>query len=364
MTANYDSLHDLFSTDEINAFNAAPLKGRKRHPTWYPICFSEPRPAEIVTNKAVALIDRQQEGRAWLHNLKPRLIDIADYEEAASALAELRAYGALLEAGFSVKPIPTSSIPTADFEADAGDGPIVVEVFAKHQDEQQQQLIEDVAAGKTPPGVERSHTQRGNRRMEITTMELHPAGIPDPNKPHDCVQANLISRVCAAKKDETQFPADKPSLLWIDFMTFGQWPEVLSLEQAAPLISGHQGLTSGALWYAFYGWLHAPIFEEDAVLCDRIVPMGHDGRFRLKGKSKSKLAGVILSMHAETTLFENPWTDLSLPDRARRYCERLPWFNIACSVADWKTGDAFCKVELGRRQVEAMAQWREVLRNA
>lgn len=40
----------------------------------------------------------------------------------------------------------------------------------------------------------------------------------------------------------------------------------MKLEQAAPLISGRDGPTSGALWYAFYGWRGAAIFEGGAVL--------------------------------------------------------------------------------------------------
>jgi hypothetical protein len=235
-----------------------------------------------------------------------------------------------------------------------------LEVFAKHQDEEESNLSDAVSAGQTPPGVERHVVENERGRVETTILEVRPCGAPDPGKPHDSVQANLISRICAAKGKERQFPSDRPSLLWIDLRSFGAWPEVLKLEQCAPLISGHHGLTSGALWYAFYGWQGAPIFEEDFHLHERIVPMGHDGRFRLQGTKKSKLSGSIIALSETLVLFENPWPNYPLPDRARRFAERLPWFDLSHSICNWSSGDADILAGLGRRQIEAMQHWRDV----
>ena len=173
-----------------------------------------------------------------------------DPEEASAALAELRTYGAFLEAGFKIKPIPVKDDSTPDFEVDAGDGPVIVEVFAKHQDESETELWEDIESGKTPEGVERHSTKINGGEIRTVISEQRPGGAPDPDKRNDSVQANVISRICAAKGKEKQFPTDKPSLLWIDLRSFGAWPEVVELEQCTPLMSGHHGLTSGALWYA------------------------------------------------------------------------------------------------------------------
>jgi hypothetical protein len=67
----------------------------------------------------------------WLGRLAPRLTRIDDPEEAAAALAELRAYGGLLEAGYGVTPIREKGESTPDFEVDAGDGPVIVEVSSQ-----------------------------------------------------------------------------------------------------------------------------------------------------------------------------------------------------------------------------------------
>ena len=97
----------------------------------------------------------------------------------------------------------------------------------------------------------------------------------------------MISRVCAIKQDEKQIPDDLPALLVADFAHFGGpvGAEFLNSGQTAPIDSGHHGITCGSIWYAMYGWRHAPIFEEGS---HHLVRMGHDGRFRLDERDKSK----------------------------------------------------------------------------
>lgn len=351
-------IRDLLSQDEVTAINNAPLIAGARHPTWYPIFRPTDRPAEVLTNQSVAIVANAAKNIDWLRALHPRLVRLDDHEEAAAALAELRAYGAFVEAGFAVTPIPRAATTTPDFTVDAGDGAVVVEVFTKNQDAAQKAFLAQIRAGNTPPGVGRSIFKGKRFSMTTTVATLQPGGAPDPAKPDDSTQANMISRVCAAKADETQLPNDRPSLVWIDFRNFGLWPEVLTLEQSAPLMSGHHGLTSGALWYAFYGWRGAPIFEEDVPLHERVVTMGHNGRFRLTGAKKTKLSGAILVLHDGLILLENPWAAHPLPGRARRFSERLPWFDLGRSICNWAPGDALALAESGRRQIEIMAEWR------
>jgi hypothetical protein len=360
VTTTPQSVRDLLNADEISAIENAPLIAGARHPTWYPIFRQPQHRLDFDNNRSVALVRGQANGIDWLHRQQPMLTAIDDPEGAAAALTEIRAYAALVEAGFTTAPILRAGSPTPDFGIDAGDGIVDVEVFAKHQDDDQKDMLADPPRG-IPPDVERS--DRRPRQVLFTETELHPGGAPDPAKPHDSTQANMISRVCAAKGKEAQVRDDRPSLLWIDFRSFGIWPQVLALDQAAPLISGNHGLTSGALWYAFYGWRGAPIFEEDFFPMDRVVPMGHDGRFRLSGKKKSKLSGALLVLEDGQILFENPWANQPLPARARRLCERLPNFDLGRAICSWSPGDAEMLVEIGRRQIEAMRHWRDAWTN-
>ncbi len=360
MTKSLTYVRDLFSDDELTTIKNWPLISGIRHPTWFPIFYEEQKPVEILSNGAVANIDRDG-GAGWLKSLRPRLLQYDNPEEASACLAELRAYGGLLEAGFSVKPIHRSSKATPDFEIDAGDGRVIVEVFTKHEDGDQLTTRRAIAAGETPLGVERSVIEGKHVTVHTTISVGQPGGAPNPEKPNDSVQANVISRVCAAKGNETQLPDDAPSLLWIDFRSFGSWPEVFDIRQTSPIMSGHRGLTSGALWYALYGWKGAPIFEEDFFPLDRVVPMGHDGRFRLAGNKKTKLSGAILALSEGVAFLENPWAKNRLFDKARRMIERLPWFDLSASICDWHPGDAKMRVDLGKREIEAMEYWREQL---
>ncbi len=92
------------------------------------------------------------------------------------------------------------------------------------------------------------------------------------------------------KDKEAQRREGVTSVLWLDPSRFGAMTHTL-LEQTIPLVSGHVGLTSGAIWHAFYGWKGAPILEEGN---RKRIEMGHEGRFRLSGTKKSHLAAVII----------------------------------------------------------------------
>ena len=360
MSADLRSIRDLLTQEDLSMLQHDPSIGGARHPTWYPIFYQESRTVDVLSNRSVALVN-EASGAKWLRDLHPRLVRQKDREEASAALAELRAYGGFLEAHFRVSPIPTATEATPDFSIDAGDGEVIVEVFTKQQDDQQKRILNRIFAEEIPTGTERS-VARGERvTIKTANSVIQPGGAPDPAKPHDSVQANLISKVCGAKGDEVQFDKDHPSLLWIDFRSFGIWPEIVELNQATPLISGYNGLTSGALWYAFYGWCGAPICEPDFFPHSRVFPMGHDGRFRIRGIKKSKLSGAILTLSDGLVLLENPWATNRLFDRARHFCERLPGFDLGRSICDWSPGDALTLANLGRRQIESIAQWQQNL---
>lgn len=348
-------LHDLFDPQELKTIEDAPLVMGMRHPTWFPLFSESPRAVDYLVHQAVGAIYGESNGEPWLKDIAPRLMDFKDINIASSALAELRAYGGFLEAGFAVEPIPRSDNSTPDFRIGAGDGQIVVEVFAKHQDKEQDRLLDAIHTPGTalPPGVERYVWTVGQRAVTTTIAELMPAGKPDPNKPHDSIQANLVSRVCAIKQHEHQLSGTEPALLVIDFTQFGGpiGAQFLELEQAAPIESGHHGITCGAIWYAMYGWKGAPLFQEGS---HEFVRMGHDGRFRLTGKQTTKLSGVLVVFCDGAVFLENPWAVHRIPDQARLNLCQFPWFNLARSIADWQPGDALSHVELHRRMIEFM----------
>jgi len=357
-TPTIASLSDLFTPEEIEGIDKAPLlPTRTRHPTWFALCSREPRPVDNLVRLAVPAIAEATGGETWLKDLRDRLLNLQDDSGASSALAEIRAYGGLLEAGFDVTPIIRASDATPDFTVDGGDGPVTVEVFSKHQDKQQDKLM---AAANTPNGVhpygiERSEATVGNSTIRTAMTELTPGGRPDPTKKGDSVQANLISKVCSMKPDETQVAPDRPCVLIADFTHFGGpiAAQMLKPHQTSPLIRGFhgRGLCSGAMWYGVYGWKGAPVFEDPSAP----KRMGHDGRFRLDGKKKSRLSAVLFVFHEDVVLLENPWADRPLPPLARFMFGRYPYFNLPYSIADWHPGNSQAIVEAQRRMIEAFA---------
>ncbi len=356
------NLISLLKKCEIKAIDEFTDAARGRHPAWTALHAHEPHvdyersPKDYLVNEAVALIWGKDGGHHWLQAAKKRIAQTANFEECASALAEIRCYGAMLEAGFSIHPIPAKSTPTPDFQYDIHGYTGAVEVATKLEHTDQVDRARKIAAGATPDGVERSTFLAPSGKIELTVNEMHPFGAPDPNKAGDTAQTNAISRICAIKGKETQTVEGQPSILWIDCRDLGKWPGFLTVEHTSPIISGHAGaLTSGLFWYGFYGWKDAPVLEGHSSDFNSITPMGHDGRFHSDAQTSSRYSAAVICLQKATVLYENPAAPERLPNAMRRAFTRLPSFDISHSVADWKSGDVQRSIELARSMIEALS---------
>lgn len=351
-------LHSLFSTEQIEAIDNAPFYAGDRHPAWSALFLDQASAVDCLTRRSADALARLPEQRDAMRNTLARAASLANIADAAAALAELRSFGSMIEAGMEVRPIDAGGQhgATPDFVADVGDGQVTIEVHAKHEAGPQTELRRAVADGDDVPGVERNSHDIGDWTVTFTTAELCPGGVPDPEKPFDSIQANVISKLCSVKAEETQRRDGVPAVLWIDLSHFGVMTHTL-LEQTIPLISGNIGLTSGAIWYAFYGWKGAPILEEGN---RKSIEMGHDGRFRMSGPKKSRLAAVITCFEEGLVLFENPWAEIPIPPKFRRHCERLPWFKLGHSLADWSPGETYTLVTVAEGRIRALAAERYI----
>lgn len=360
--SHLSDLISLLEPDDIKKIDDCVDAAGRRHPAWTAIHANDskkdyvPSPKDRLVNEAVALISVRDGGLAWLKSAKKRIAQISDFEECASALAETLCYGAMLEAGFGMYPIPTERTPTPDFHYDLGGFTGVVEVATKLEHAEQVDRAKKIAAGETPDGVARSTFTTPTRKIESTTAVMHPFGAPDPDKEGDTTQTNAISRICAVKGKETQIVEGQPGILWIDFRDLGDWPGVLTVDDTSPLISGHGGsLTSGPFWYGFYGWKGAPVLEGHAPDRKSVTPMGHYGRFHPDSPKKSLYFAAVICLEKATVLFENPAASERLPDAVRIALTRLPWFDISHSIADWKNGDVQRSTELARSMIETLS---------
>lgn len=354
-------LKALLADDEQRIVEDHIAAGRQRHPAWSALNTHElarqydRSPKDYLVNSAIETISRHENGRQWLKRNKPRIVQTGNPSDCAAVLAEIRCYGALLETGLAVRPVPTASTATPDFSFEIDGQSGIVEVATKQEDTDQIKRAEQTAAGDMPEGTERSTIETAGGRLEFTAMELHPFGAPNPDKPGDSTQANAISRICGIKADEKQVAEGQLALLWLDFRDLGQWPGILKVENTSPLISGRAGtLTSGPIWYAFYGWKGAPILEEDRPGVQSIETMQHFGRFHPDRPTPSKYAAAVVCLDDATVFFENPSTQTSLPSILRHKLIRLPWFNLGHTVANWQPGDLMDSIRLSRSVIEAL----------
>jgi hypothetical protein len=332
-----------------------------RHPAWSIMNAGsstvsyERSPKDFLANEAVHFIKQDGNSETWFNNTLKRVAQTGDLEESASAIAEICCYGAMREAGFTVRAIRPASTPKPDFEFSLENTTGVIEVATKLAHDRRVRRVRQIADGETPPGVERSKFKISGTKITSLKAEVHPFGPPNPDKLGDTTQTNAISRICSIKAKETQFVEGLPSILWIDFRHLGQWPAVLTEKQSSPLICGRHGtLCSGAIWYAFFGWNGAPVFDDKIGGGYTVTPMAHDGRFYKGAIKSSRYSAAIICLQKATILFENPVTKTPLTDEQRATLTRLPWFSLEYSAAEWRPGDLDRAHELARSMISAL----------
>jgi len=342
----------ILSKDELeNLYSFS--NGQGRPPSWSVIFCRDAHEknankADFTTYYAFNSIVDEPLGKEWLKSQKCRLLPPETYSGIASMMSEIRCYGALLQAGFIVEPIPTQEKSTPDFKVKFqnrlnptdGGRHFYVEVAAKREDRKETQVSEDVSKGLTHEGVHKREYSQGQQKLTMITRELHPFGKPDRGKPNDSTLANAISRICAIKQSEEQAHEGVPNVLWVDLIDFDSFRGSSFRDDFGPLSTTmhHGGLISGRFWYAFYGWKGASIFEPHGHT-DRRVEMGHDGRFNSKDKP-SKFNSVIICIEGKTVILENPNAKNPLNQNELMMMHGLPNFDLNNSIASWWEGAA------------------------
>jgi hypothetical protein len=322
------SLSEFLTSEELAAFRQHPVTAERPHPLTTLLRYEDGRSQHAVNTeralKQVSIADLN-----WIEKIKPRIVG-PDLLDSASALSELRAYGALLEAGYQVKPVPTEERPTPDFTITDGSTTVLVEVHAKQFDETTEKEFQEhrkwVSEQPSPSGV------------TSYTHWVHPWGKPTPGKRGDSTTTNAISRICSIKKDEKQFVSGVPGILWMDFQDLYSLDMSMTAEQFRPVISSNEYLTSGALWHGLYGWKGAPVFNHchysHLDLPSQIIQMEHGGRFF----QPTKLSAIVASFPTATILAESPIRGMQLSQNLRLRYMGLPWAGIQHTIAEWTSG--------------------------
>ena len=299
----------------------------------------------------------------WLRSLRRRLLQVDDFTAASSALGEIRAHGGLLETWCSVSPTPTvaGSAVQPEFEVNAGDGPVIVEVHSRQLDgDQVRRLADHHAHLKTLHAAEVAKAGSANGAKNVATfgeIVVFPTGAPVPGKAGDSVLTNTISRIASIKQNEKQVDPSKPFVLWLDLQDPVVWGIPPADELFRPLYSeSKDGLVgSGPFWFALYGRAGDPLLESRGYSY-RSTSMLHPGRFFQTIKSHggpTRLSAVVFSLPRATILMENPAAMHPLPEKFRASMLKAPFFRLDLSILEWRTGLVQQNIDIERQIIEA-----------
>ena len=326
---NLTPLFEVFTRADLESLRGTSI-GSRSHPL-VSLLGDLQRPSQVAHNTARATRHILRCNKTWLNQIRDRLLDKSDPTNAAGALAEVRAYGALLEAGLDVVPLHTEKgQPTADFRASSTDIDVIIEVHCRQLSDETQKSIDEHAIRQEQEFQKwRTENPKGGAFMGQPHV-VRPFGDPKPGR---TVTARAISALCQMKGDEKQFSDRSANVLWIDLQDDYTFHGMFSEGTTSPIRSWNGKFTSGELWYALYGWTGAPIFEHfpDVPLREPSC-MEHKGRYR----QATLLSAVIATFPKATVLLEHPSPTRMLPNVFRERAMLLPRANIERSLCSFK----------------------------
>jgi len=131
-------LRELIGESIFSALSLLIASDGERHPTWCAIYYAEDGQAQLPERARVSLsIEKSLRSitahdKPWLSAALVERLTSQAFSEAASALGEIRAYGALIEAfGTKASEVPTGKAATPDFAVRNREEVVYVEVATK-----------------------------------------------------------------------------------------------------------------------------------------------------------------------------------------------------------------------------------------
>lgn len=331
------SLRSLFATQEIDLLKRMRRKDR-RHPLQR--LFPQERDDDVTANTSLALETIFERDHNWIRSKKRKLSSIDNFEAASSLLGEIRAYGSLLAAGLQTRPARAGGESEPDFLVENN---VFIEVHTKQSEPSEAYALE-----------------RFNLRDKASisvSRGIHPNSPFGAPTRDDSTTRIAIQKLAQIKQEEEekkkQFSNLYPSILWLDFQD-EIWNLIIGADAAEPVTLWNDEYYSGPLWYAFYGWKGAPVFQGETKLQRprRIVGrMEHEGRFR-RG---TKVDAVVASFPRDTIILENPFSEKPVQPWIREKLARIRNYNPEYSFVNWPDGNLSKRIASEKDSLEALA---------
>ena len=219
-----DSVRQFVDEDDLKLLHASYDNVGRHHPL---LSLLEPSPSQTKVNTASAINKICRHDRCWIERLRPRILNCSNLTSAAGALAEIRAYGALLEAGVTVSPVRESKQnPTPDFEISLDGIDITIEVHSRQLSYSTQMDI-DKHRNKFMEDIRKNKADGVGRRVSFSEPQfIRPFG--DPRNEKETVTEAAIRLLCnKIKGKEKQHRLTSSNILWMDLQddnTFAAMP--------------------------------------------------------------------------------------------------------------------------------------------
>ena len=231
---------------------------------------------------------------SWIEDFKREINVDHDPTRLNSRLAELRAYGDLLEI-FSKRITPTKRK-----NGGAGNYDLKVEVY--------NQTYKPNCKRKESSG--RDTCSGCNCEESIVSPFVNFQSALARLKEGATTASETVRNIASGKKDEHQADVDIPTWLYLDFQSV--WTNDCYVFQTQPIFSTEECLSTGMFWLAFYGEAGIPILSYADLHLPEVHPkMREPGIFNKV--MASKFAGAVLRFSKgknascnPLVFFENP----------------------------------------------------------
>lgn len=286
---------------------------------------------QAISSRMNVLVEKIiQNDNEWLESKVKEFLNSAKTqtkENFSSLLGEVRAYGEILDTfyGCSVSHPKQGS----DFILEIKKQKVNIEINTP----------QETSNGKDTEHKEEYKNINISDKVALTSISSKaPFGYPTRAK--DNIQYEAVCKFASIKKNKDknnnkehkQFTEEDISILWLDMND----PTLFTFDlgdECQPLKAFNGAVSSGVLWYAFYGqkddWIYA---SYDGMYSRDAVQMEFDGRFQ----SGSNIDFVIVDAFTKKYILQNPYSRKDIPKELYNYFLNLFGVQISQSFFDFE----------------------------